>query len=65
MGLITLTSAASAACSSSRTLCRYLSYGRQGRWSQAYAAANGRFTHYILGNEVQLHDVHAWLPCWL
>ena len=40
--------------------CRFLSYGRQGRWSQAYAAANGRFTHFVLGNEVGSSLHHQW-----
>ena len=37
--------------------CRFLSYGRQGRWSQQFAAANGRITHLILWNEVPVAGI--------
>ena len=34
--------------------CRFLAYGRQGRWSRARRSLNGRFTHLIIGNEASL-----------
>ena len=34
--------------------CRFISAGRQRRWTQEYAGANGRITHLILGNEVSV-----------
>ena len=32
----------------------FLTYGRNARWSAHNAAATGRITHFIVGNEVRL-----------